>query len=513
MAALSILFDRSGPLPVLPDTPPPQLSDLDLDRVIAAVTAGEPEHGRTPLTRFFRLPLTDAAEVRYRQDVYRDLERPSTRTVVDRWVATMGEVRASAELADSVSNRAERDGWALHGASLYVTAVTELRAGLAAAAPDSAALRRLLAHVDDYTHSPGFDAVRTDADATAAALAGVEYCVQIKGLQVKVRRYRGEADYGAEITEVFGRFRIDDPARIGAEPPSRPGLRGVEATVLDLVAYEHPDVFAELTRFRTRHAQYIDPTLDRFDDEVRFYLAFLDHVSMCAGAGLPFTLPVVTDVDCGLDVRDTYDLALAGSLVALGEPVVRNDLTLDPDERILVITGPNHGGKTALARAFGQVHYLAALGLPVPGTQARVGSFDELLTHFERGLDPTHALSRLEDDLLAVRHILDRATKRSVVVLNETFTSTSLADAAALGGALVKRLIDIGSRCAYVTFVDDIAEIEGPVVSMVATVAQNDPTIHTYRIERRRPASLAYAAAMARRHGLDHDTLVRRITQ
>jgi DNA mismatch repair ATPase MutS len=312
---------------------------------------------------------------------------------------------------------------------------------------------------------------------------------------VDVSRYDGEPDYSTKVLQTFERFRQGAVADYRVTYRTWPGINHVTAQILELVARLFPGEFAALDEYCGRHASFFDDVIRRFEREVHFYLAYLDFIGTIRSAGLSFCHPEVVAGSKEVSGMATFDLALAAKLVSEGAEVVTNDFELVGPERIIVVTGPNQGGKTTFARTFGQLHHLASLGCPVPGRAARLVLFDRLFTHFEREEDLARMSGKLEDDIVRVRDVLSTATGGSILILNEVFTSTTLHDARFLGTKLMRKVMEIDAICVYVTFVDELASLGDSVVSMMSTVVPEDPARRTFKVVRRPADGLAYAHA------------------
>jgi DNA mismatch repair protein MutS len=228
-------------------------------------------------------------------------------------------------------------------------------------------------------------------------------------------------------------------------------------------------------------------------------------------AGLKFCYPRVSAECKEIRVTDGYDLALAKWLVDKQLPVVTNDFFLKGRERILIVSGPNQGGKTTFARTFGLMHHLASIGCPVPGTQAQLFLFDRMFTHFETQEDVHNLRGKLHDDLFRLHKTLEEATSKSIIILNEVFNSTSLKDAIFLSTKILTKIIELDTICVCVTFIDELAALSNTTVSMASNVKPDNVAERTFKIVRRPPDGLAYAISVAEKYRLTYAQLRERL--
>ena len=486
--------------------------DLKLNRIFDAVLSGKKEF---ELEEFFFTPLCEPRIITYRQAVMRDLENTelcTLLTVFSKTVCDIGKymetVRSSLTSEDRRLDNYLMRGHMLDYADRYCGAVSALLKEISRLAPESEGFSAFSEYMSSYGASQDYTELRGHVKRLREEFSKVKYCMLIKNDTIRVRRYEGQKDHSEQILASFEKFRQGDVKDYRHELSDSAYAPHVEAAVLDMAAGLYKDVFAELKVFCLRYFNFDSETILRFSREIQFYLSWLDFIAPLRETGLPFCYPRLCREAERIYSSEGFDLALAQ---VERDKTVTNDFALNASERVIVVTGPNQGGKTTFARAFGQIHYLASLGLCVPGREAAVCLFDNILTHFGREEDLSALNGKLRDDLVRLRAILDQATKNSVIIVNEIFASTTLSDALTLGRHMMDKFTALGAVVVTVTFLDELAMYGQKTVSMMSTVREDNPTERTFKVVRKPPDGLAYAIHIAEKHGLTYKRLCGRI--
>jgi DNA mismatch repair protein MutS len=482
--------------------------DLNIDQIVAAITAGREEYDLKP---FFYRRLADTDDIAYRQQIMQDLEDPRLLEPIVAFGGQMREMRNRLRGIEQAYSRWQKSAWFLDAATLYCDAIQQLAADLEAGEPRSWGLRHFSQYLQHYVGSTAFGALQSDTEETKAALRIPKYCIQIRDLAVTVRKYEDEIDYSTEIEATFAKFRQGNVKNYLIKYPDYARMNHVEAQIVEFVAKHYPGIFSAFAAYCERYRGFVDATLQQFDREIQFYVAYLQYIGRIRQTGLAFCYPQVTRQTKAAHGNDIFDLALAAKLVGEGTAVVRNDFELSGDERVLVVSGPNQGGKTTFARTLGQLHHLASLGCAVPGTEAQLFLCDRILTHFEKQESIESLHGKLQDDLLRIRRILEEATPNSLIIMNEIFSSTALEDAVILATRVMRRILALDCLCVCVTFLDEVAALGPSVVSMVSTVVPQNPVERTFKLVRRPADGRAYAIAIAEKHRLTYQALRERL--
>jgi DNA mismatch repair ATPase MutS len=482
--------------------------DLNLDQIIDAITASKQEYN---LKSFFFKPLQDIETIYYRHAVMQDLEDSALMESIKAFAEQMVTLRRYLALVEKLDFHHHKKGWYLEAALVYCAAVNDLVRALSRADLKSSGFVAFRKYVTDYTQLPAFQSLWNHAQGVKDRLAAVRYCVIIHTGKFSVRKYDSEPDYSVEVEKTFEKFKQGAVKDYRVDLYERSGMNHIEAQILDFVARLFPDQFTELEQFCDQHRNFIDERLRIFDREIQFYIAYLEFIADIKRKGLKFCYPQVHASKREVSSRDTYDLALARALIHSGDSIICNDFYLEGPERIIVVSGPNQGGKTTFARMFGQLHFLGSLGCPVPGSEAQLFLFDQIFTHFEREENIQNLRGKLQDDMVRIHDIISHATSNSVLIVNEMFASTSLEDAVFLSKEIMTRVMELDLLCIWVTFIDELSALSEKTVSMVSTVVPENPALRTFKIVRKTADGLAYALSIVKRHRLTFEQIKERI--
>jgi len=198
-------------------------------------------------------------------------------------------------------------------------------------------------------------------------------------------------------------------------------------------------------------------------------------------------------------------------LVTQGIDVVPFDLSMLANERTLLISGPNTGGKTVLLKALGLFSALVQSGIPAPvDTGSTIAIFDNIYADVGDEQSILASLSTFSAHLKNLAEVLASATNRSLVLIDELGSGTDPIEGAALGGAILEALTTRGTLAIATTHLGALKELATQVDGVVNASLQFDPVAlaPTYRLTKGIPGR-SYGISIARRLKLPDDVLAR----
>ncbi len=330
----------------------------------------------------------------------------------------------------------------------------------------------------------GFVRDAREARAWIAGLEGRERArTGIPSLRVRFNRVFG---YGIEVTHAHA-------ARVPAEYVRRQTLAGAERYVTaELKEYEAKVLGADERRRRLEYELFDDVrrrvaarapellatarALARLD-----VLAALAEVAHARG----HARPVVDRSDALVIVDGRHPVLDARA----GTPVTPNDLALDREARVVILTGPNMAGKSVYLRQTAHIAILAQLGAWVPAREARLGVLDRVFTRVGAQDNLARGQSTFLVEMVETATILHNVTPRSLVLLDEVGRGTSTFDGLAIAWAVIEALHDHGrgAKVLFATHFHELTRLAGRLAGVrnfhVAVREWNDEIVFLHKVQ------------------------------
>ncbi len=193
--------------------------------------------------------------------------------------------------------------------------------------------------------------------------------------------------------------------------------------------------------------------LFQFARETSFYQGVYTMQRRMQELQLPLCYGSVSENTCHRHTEDLYELSLA--LYTQTYPVPNS---IHTEGKILtVITGANQGGKSTFLRSFGIAQVLLQCGMPVPAKEFCSKIYSRIHTHFTRKEDAMLSRGRLEEELRRMSDIITQLSPDSLLLLNESFASTTEKEGAQIAYNIILPLYEKGIHVMMVTHLHEFA--------------------------------------------------------
>lgn len=253
-----------------------------------------------------------------------------------------------------------------------------------------------------------------------------------------------------------------------------------------------------------------DPLIARLGDlqQTAHALADIDALACLAERGLTlrWNLPTLVEAP-GISIQAGRHPVVEA---VVGEDFVPNDVTLNPDQSCAVITGPNMGGKSTYMRQTALIVLLAHLGSPVPAQSATLGLCDQILTRVGSADDLAGGRSTFMVEMTETANILNNATARSLVLMDEVGRGTSTFDGLSLAWSACLELGRRGAMTLFATHYFEMTALPEELPSIhnlhLNAVEHGDDIVFMHQVLSG-PASQSYGLQVAKLAGVPSEVI------
>ncbi|HWP02595.1 MAG TPA: DNA mismatch repair protein MutS [Gemmatimonadaceae bacterium] len=318
----------------------------------------------------------------------------------------------------------------------------------------------------------------------------------IAAIQAAERERTGIGSLKVGYNKVFGYYIEVSNANKHLVPPDyqrRQTLTGAERYVTPALKEYEERVLTASERIEARERELFEQLRRRVAGEVR---RLQDAAARVAALDVLAALAEVAATEGYVrpEVNDGYDLELVGGRHPVLEKMmprerfIPNDVSLNADARIIVLTGPNMAGKSTLLRQVGLIVLLAQMGSFVPAARARIGIVDRVFTRVGASDNLVRGQSTFMVEMAETSAILHQATARSLVLLDEIGRGTSTYDGVSIAWAVSEDLHDrIGCKAIFATHYHELTQLANELSGVrnynVAVREIGDDVVFLYRLQ------------------------------
>lgn len=482
---------------------------------------------------------TDPDVIRYRQEVFRDLVAcPELCDVLRRMIPMLSDITELRRMGGSdFSSEGEGYLYSVSEAEIYLSLLELLRDGLLPDADklESRAMKAFAARISELTVSENAKKLNEQLSELGARVReirsvtiGVNLDSRLKPEDAGVLSVNNQKFRSGELLDRILRldFKAGEMTCIAPLTPIRKGQTENEQTAMSgAFSSALANIFHSSVRQWKKIVQtYVLENTDfllRMMPEIDFVTKAVALCTKLKERGCNLVFPEIFP----MEGKRFTAAALINPVIALkteGE-LVPNDFSFDEHGMIYVITGPNRGGKSVITCAVGLAQVMLQLGMYLPAERISISPVDGIYTHFPTGAEDTIDKGRLGEECARLSEIIDCVTAQSLVLLDESLSSTGSYEASYIAAEVLSGLAHIGCRCLFSTHLHELAaEIEeldrksrasggAPIDTLVAGMETGGK--RSFKICRAKPDGKSYARDIAKSYGLTYDDILRRIQE